>query len=295
MKRCKLFIFIGLFFSILKTSSAQDLDKILDVEQPKVKEFVTATFKGTRLINLHTVECVGKRGLDFRISHRFGSLNSGSNNAWGMDGPANIRLSLEYSFDGRTMFGIGRSSYQKMADAFLKFRLLRQTTNNSMPVSVTLFASIYNNFISEKKVVPEDRRYNLYTNRLSYVDQIIIGRKFSSRFSLQIAPTFVHYNLVEKSTDLNDIFLITGATRIKFTKRQAVTFEYCYRINKYTIDKFYDSMSIGYEVETGGHVFQVHVTNSFGIADNQFLTGTNTSWETNGIRIGFNISRVFTL
>src|SRR5207344_758691 len=97
----------------------------------------------TRIINVHTVEVLGPRTLDFRISHRFGTVNSGSYNAWGIDGPANIRLSLEYSFDGRLMFGIGRSSYDKMVDGFLKFRLLRQTTDNSMPISATLFAGAY--------------------------------------------------------------------------------------------------------------------------------------------------------
>lgn len=296
MKVFKLISMLPIVISLTTTLvHAQDLDKILEENQPKTKEYVTATFKGTRLINLHTIESVGKRGLDFRISHRFGDLNSGTANAWGLDGPANIRLSLEYSPDGRLMIGIGRSSYQKMADGFLKYRLFRQTINNSIPISITLFSGIYNNFINEKNTKPEERRYNDYQNRLSYVHQIIFGRKFSPNFSFQVAPTFVHYNLVEKSTDQNDIFLITAATRIKFTKRQALTFEYCYRLNQYSSEKLYDSMSLGYEIETGGHVFQVHVTNSFGIADNQFLTGTQSTWENGGIRIGFNISRVFTL
>src|SRR6185436_2451137 len=97
-------------------------------------------FKSTRLINQQTLESVGKRTLDFRISHRFGPVNSGSYGAWGIDGPVNIRLGLDYSFDGRLMFGIGRTSVDKIVDGFLKYRLLRQTTDGKMPVSVTLFA-----------------------------------------------------------------------------------------------------------------------------------------------------------
>ncbi len=280
------------------TGKSQDMLSMLDTAGTDALEndFAIATFKTTRLINMHTLESVGPRTLDFRISHRFGALNSGSYNAWGIDGPANIRLSLEYSFDGRLMFGIGRSSNEKMVDGFLKYRLLRQKTNNSMPVSVTLFASMFYTGLKDGNAVSNGYdKYNPTTNRLSYAYQIMIGRKFSPSFSLQIAPWMVHYNLVENITDKNDVFGIAGMFRLKFTKRSAVTFEYAYRFPNYTLEKYYDSMGIGYEIETGGHVFQIHLVNSFGIVENQFLAHTNSKWNDAGIRIGFNISRVFTL
>jgi hypothetical protein len=123
----------------------------------------------------------------------------------------------------------------------------------------------------------------------------MIARKFNSRFSFQLTAAMVHFNLVERVTDKNDCFILGGVTRYKFTKRQAVTLEYGYRLNQYSKSKYYDSFGIGYDLETGGHVFQIHLTNSFGLTEDQYFMYTNKSWDNWGIRLGFNISRVFSL
>jgi hypothetical protein len=285
-----------LFCTVLYSANlkAQDANDLLDMENVKPKkELTTATFKSTRNINFHTTEVLGKRCLDFRISHRFGDINGGAYNAWGLDGGANIRLGLEYSHDGRFMFGIGRTSARKIADGFLKYRLLRQTTDNKMPVSLTLFTSMFYTF--EKVKINEENYYNYPTDRMSYCHEIMLARKFSTRFSLELIGAMVYYNLVEKITDRNDCYLVGAVTRFKVAKRQAITLEYAYRINKYTAEKFYDSFGIGYDLETGGHVFQVHLTNSFGITENQYFMYTGTRWSNWGVRLGFNISRVFAL
>ncbi|MBL7936827.1 MAG: hypothetical protein JNM51_13560 [Bacteroidia bacterium] len=275
---------------------AQSPDDLLNMvaEAPK-KEYTTATFKTTRLINFHTVEVLSRRSLDFRISHRFGDFNTGAYNAWGVDGGANIRLALEYCHGSRLMFGAGRTSGKKIADGFLKYRLLRQTTEGGgMPVSLTLFTSVYHTFLQNVQINGENK-YQSVSDRLSYCHQIMVGRKFSSRFSFQLTAAMVHINLVEKITDKNDCFILGGVTRFKFAKRQAITLEYGYRLNKYSKDKFYDSFGIGYDLETGGHVFQIHLTNSFGLTEDQYFMYTNSSWDNWGIRLGFNISRVFSL
>ncbi len=261
------------------------------------RDLTAATFKSTRNINFHTVEVLGKRTLDFRISHRFGEFNTGGYNAYGIDGPANIRLGLEYSYNGRLMFGLGRSSYQKMYDGFLKYKLLRQTSDNHMPVTVTLVSEMF--YINQKDPnasVSGVDKYEFFSSRLSYVNQIIVGRKFSPSFSLQIAPVMVHYNLVDKFTDKNDMYLISVAGRIKVSQRIAITAEYAYNLIDYSKTKtYYNPLGIGFDIETGGHVFQIQVTNAFGIVDNQFYPYTNTSWRDGGIRLGFNISRVFSI
>ena len=290
------YVFLVLIVFRPGMSSAQDLWNLADSMDSGANPFVSAAFKTTRLINFQTLETLGKRTLDFRISHRFGPINSGSYDAWGIDGPANIRLGLEYSYDGRFMFGIGRSSYEKMLDGFLKYRLWRQTTDGSMPVSVTLFAGMY--YTAQHDPNEATNGYDIYSpgsNRLSYNYQVIVGRKFNSNFTLQAAPWMVHHNLVEKSEDKNDMFGVAFASRYRFAKRHALTFEYGWRINEYATQEYFDSMGIGYELETGGHVFQIHVTNSFGIVESQYFVHTESSWEDGGIRIGFNISRVFTL
>jgi hypothetical protein len=284
-----------LFFHSAKSQDwASGLDSLSDDGE---KDYAIATFKTTRLIDQHTIETVGPNTLDFRISHRFGPVNSAAYNFWGLDGPANIRLSLEYSPDGRFMFGVGRSSYEKMFDGFLKYKLLRQTTNNSMPLTLTLFAGGY--YTSLKDNNAEANGYNKYeytSSRLSYCFEAMFGRKFTPSFSFQIAPWFVHYNLVDNITDKNDAYGVAALFRLKFSKRSAITGEYAYRINDYSPSvKYYDSMSFGYELETGGHVFQIHFTNSFGLIESQFFPHTDSQWNNMGIRLGFNISRVFTM
>jgi hypothetical protein len=284
-------------FYCLPLYAQDDAWSALDSLEEGADGFASATFKGTRLVNFQTIEVAGKRTLDFRISHRFGELSSGSYNLYGIDGPANIRLGLEYSYEGRFMAGIGRSSYQKQFDGFLKYRLYRQTITNKMPVSITLFTSVFMTSLKDpNKSTTGFDKYDPVTNRLSYAHQVIVARKFTSAFSMQIAPVMVHYNMVEEFTDRNDMFFITAAARMKITRRMAITAEYGYSLNDYSKRKDYiNPLGIGIDIETGGHVFQVHLTNAFGITENQFLPYNTSSWKDSDMRVGFNISRVFTI
>lgn len=286
-----------LIFSSVKSFSQDDLLDLAEKQKPEKKEYTIATFKYTRLVNCQTSETLGRRTLDVLISHRFGNINSGEVNLWGLDGPANIRLALEYSYNGRLMIGVGRNSYQKMFDSFLKFRLLRQTVDGSMPLSVTWFSGMYYTARPDpNKIANGFDRYEHRSSRFSYAHQLIIARKFSTRLSLQVAPVFVHYNQVEKIREKNDSYALSAAVRFKITKRFTLASEYTYRLStKYSTDKYYDSFGVGIEIETGGHVFQIHVTNSFGIVENQFIPYTETKWDNVGIRLGYNMSRVFTL
>lgn len=293
----KRLLYIALSVLYLGNVQAQDvLNTLLDSSAVEKSPFTIATFKTTRIINMHTVETLGKRTLDFRISHRFAEFNTGAENFWGLDGGASIRLGLEYSYNGRLMAGLGRTSYGKMFDGFLKYRWLRQTDDDKMPVSMTLLAGMYITHASDpNKDINGYDKYENFSSRMSYSYEVILARKFTSAFSFQIAPWFVHYNQVDEITDKNDMYGVQAGMRLKFSKRAAFTAEYAYRINDYSRREYYDSFGIGLELETGGHVFQVHVTNSFGLVENQFLPYTDTKWSDGGIRLGFNISRVFTL
>lgn len=292
-------LILFIFFLIAQNSFAQDdLLKMLEQDVKPEKQYVAATFKSTRLINLHTVETVGKRTLDFRISHRFGEVNNGLYHFYGLDGGASIRIGLEYSYDGRLMFGIGRTSVQKMYDGFVKYRLLRQTTDGAMPVSVTWLSIMNLTTLKDpgkSATVPD--KYEMLSSRFSYVHQAIIARKFNENFSAQISPTLIHYNLVDLQSDLNDIYAIGFAGRYKITRSFAITGEYGYRVNKYSarFNQYHNTAGIGFDLETGGHVFQVHFTNSLGVNEAHLIPYTDTRWLNGGVRLGFNISRVFTL
>lgn len=298
-----------LFFAILSCCfvnglNAQDLNSLMEDEGPKEKEFISATFKGTRLINMHTIETQGKRVLEYRISHRFGDINSGGANAFGLDGGASIRMGLEYCVDGRFNFGLGRTNINKTVDGYLKYRLMRQTVGKQNPLSITLLAGTY--YITAKDPNAAVNGYNRYdpaSNRLSYCFQAMFARKFGDKVSIQLAPTMVHFNLVERAVDKNDMFAIAAVGRVKLTKRMALTAEYAYRLTTdYAAQKdaagtalYYNPIAIGVDIETGGHVFQIHLANSQGMIESQFLPFTTTSLKDWGLRIGFNISRVFSL
>jgi hypothetical protein len=287
-------LFALLISIICLTTDAQDTNWKSD--NSDTSKF-SKTFYNSRLVNFHTVEVCNKRTLELRISHRFGAINGGSFEAWGLDGGANIRLGFDYSLDGRLMVGIGRSSYEKMVDGFVKYRLLRQTEEGNTPLSITLFSSAYYiNLKDANKVANGFDKYEYSPwSRYSFAHEIIFARKFSDKFSLQVAPFFLHYNLADKITDLNDVYGVTAAFRYKVAKRFAITGEYGACLNNYTRDTYYNSMGIGLEIETGGHVFQMHFTNSTGITENQYLPFTNTKWSNAGVRLGFNITRAFSL
>jgi hypothetical protein len=290
----KLILLYGLLIAC-PVLAQEDMMAIMDetADTVKPKEFVKATFKDTRVINLHSLETVGKRTLQYRISHRFGDINTGAYQFWGLDGGASIRMGLEYSYDGRFSVGLGRSSLEKQIDGFAKYRILRQTVDNRNPISITWLSTL---FMTTLRDNPGEKRYATWSNRLSYSHQVIIGRKFTERLSIQLAPTVVHFNLVDSARFDNDVFALAAAGRFKISKRNAITFEYVYRLNNFAPGRsYYDHAGIGFDIETGGHVFQFMLVNSFGMIENQFIPKNDKTWQNSGIRLGFNISRVFTI
>ncbi len=306
MKKNSLLFIALLFTSKFYSQEVDLLNMVSDSVVKKEKEYVSSAFKSTRNINFHTTEVLPQRSLDFRISHRFSTLDGKGYNAWGIDGPANLMLSLEYSYNGKCMIGIQRSFLEKMGALFFKTKIFRQAKGGGSPVSVTFFTGAYNTFEKDPFLGLPHKFYNLNTDRISYVNQLMVTRKWNSWLSTQVGFAYVHYNLVGAANGLaiNDCMVGTGLVRLKYTSRQALIVEYGYRlstdygsINPVTNKPvtYYNTFGAGWEMETGGHVFQVFVTNSFGILENQFLTRTTSDIATDGLRIGFNIMRVFSV
>lgn len=252
-------------------------------------EPVAATFKSTRLINGHTVETPGQGTLVFLISHRFGTLNSGAYNFFGLD-QAEIRLGLEYALTDKLEVGIGRSSIEKTLDGFVKYRAIRQTTGSRvMPVSVTLFGSAAMNMLRD------DRSWYTVSRRLTYTYQALIARKFSPNLSLQLMPTLVHRNLVTDNTQANDVYAVGIGGRQKLTKRTSINAEYYYLVPRTMPTGVRNSLALGFDIETGGHIFQLHVTNSQGMIENHFVANTRGNFFNGDIYFGFNVNRNFTI
>jgi hypothetical protein len=275
-----------------QVSDSSDLVSMLEKEAGADSLIYTrATFKTTRLINGHTVENVGKGVLDVKISHRFGTLNKGGYELFGLDN-ATMRMGLDYGITNNLMVGIGRSTFQKTYDAFLKLRLLRQSTGRvNMPITLSYVPTIALKTLRRS----DPTQKNPFSSRLFYSHQLIIGRKFSAGTSLQLMPTYIHRNLADRTTDPNDILAIGIGGRQKLTKRVSINLEYYYQLPGHKQDTSTNSLSIGFDIETGGHVFQLHFTNSMGMSERTFIGETTGKWDKGDILFGFNISRVFNI
>jgi hypothetical protein len=291
MKRLTLILFLSLIS--LGIFAQDDLMNLVNQSTPKEINYTTATFKSTRIMNGHSIERMPHGQLDVRISHRFGTLNSGGYNFFGLD-QSNIHLGLEYGITNWLMIGVGRSEFEKTFDGFAKFSILRQSTGaKNMPVSVSVLTSIALKTLK----FTDQTRTNYFTSRLAYVGQVLVARKISESFSVQLTPSYVHRNLVATELDPNDIWALGAGARVKLTKRISLNGEYYYIANPktYMSQQIYNPLSVGFDIETGGHVFQLFFTNSLGMTEKQFIGGTTGQWKKGDIHFGFNISRVFTL
>lgn len=255
------------------------------------REVVAATFKSTHIINSQSVETPGQGTLGFLIQHRFGTLNSGAYNFFGLD-QAVLRLSFEYGLTNRLAVGLGRSSQEKLFDGFLKYRALCQTTGaRPVPVSVTLFAS--SAITTLKFNEPGTERST--ASRLDYTYQVLIARKFSSDLSVQLMPTLIHRNFVANSAMQNDVYALGAGLRQKLSKRVAFTADYFYLLPGHTADTYRNALAAGFDIETGGHVFQLHLTNSKGMVEKLFVPQTDGNFFKGDIYFGFTIVRNFTI
>lgn len=287
---------ISVLFSFISAGlfAQQDLLDLLNDSTAKEINYTAATFKSTRIMTGHSVERMAPGQLDVRISHRFGPVNSGFYEFYGLDQLTNIHLGIEYGILKWLMVGVGRGSFEKTYDGFAKFTVLRQSTGaKEMPVSVSVFSSVA---LKTQKPVT-DTVTNYLSSNLSYTAQVLIARKFSPGLSLQLTPSYVHRNLVTTELDPNDLFAIGAGGRLKLSKRISFNAEYYYVANKnpYSTPKYYDPFTVGVDIETGGHVFQLMFTNSYGTIEKAYIGETDGQWTTGDIHFGFNISRVFTL
>lgn len=295
MPNFRLFLVVALLLPTLLIGQGNLLDLIEEEEEP-TQDLTIATFKGTRIINGQSIETPAGGVLQFIIGHRFGRLNGGAYELWGIDN-ATIRLGFEYGVTDRLSLGVGRSSYEKTYDGFAKYKLIRQQSGlKQVPISVTLFSSMAIKTIRW----PEPERPNYFSSRLYYTFQALVARKFSPSFSAQLSPTLIHRNLVANTADRNDVFALGMGARQKLTGSLSLNVEYFYVLPNQIVSPLFgeqvrNTLSVGVDIETGGHVFQLHLTNSRSMIEKGFITETTGNWLDGDIHFGFNVSRVFTV
>jgi hypothetical protein len=285
---------IIVFLIVSYQSYGQD-DLLKEIEKNKAPEtdVTIATFKGTRIINGHSIETKPKHTLEFIFAHRFGRINEGWFEMYGLD-QALVRLGLDYGITDRLSVSIGRNSENKTLDGYLKYRVLEQRVGaKPFPFSMTaLLGSAYQFF---------PRKNNEYSvtaesaDRISYTTQLLIARKFTTALSLQLMPTLIHKNYVVTGEQENDQIAVGIGGRYKLTRSFALTTEYYHNLSATSASPYYNSFGLGMDIETGGHVFQLLITNGAGLTERAFITETRDDFFDGDIHFGFNVTRTFQL
>ena len=279
----KQFLFINLCFFALTVFSQNDADQYLSSDE---KEYVNYSFKTNRVINLHSLENTAHGVLDFKISHRFGPVNNGFYDLFGLD-YATQRIGFDYGVTDRFCVGVNRNSVGKAFDGFLKYKILRQSKGKkAMPITLLALTSAAHETV---------KNGFSWKTRMFYTSQLIIGRKFNDFITVELAPTHIRRNAVQTAAEKFDVFALGFGGRVRLSRRLTFNAEYCYVLPDQLAPEFKNSLSVGLDIETGGHVFQLHFTNSTSMSEYGYFTQTTDSWTKSGIRFGFNVSRVFTL
>lgn len=275
------------------SQTEKDLFKQMEKESDSLGKtetaYASAIFKTTRIINGHSVANTPKGIFDLRISHRFGTLNQGLYELFGLDN-ASMRMGADFGVSDNLTLGFGRSTYEKQYDAFLKWRLLRQSSGLiNMPITLTYAGTAAVKTLKYPGLTEKIE----FSDRLYISNQLLLARKFNEALSLQLVPTWVMYNATPAAGDPKNLFSLGVGGRQKISKRISLNVEYYYQFNE--LEGTHNSLSAGFDIETGGHVFQLNFTNSTGMTERTFITDTRGTWENGDIHFGFTISRVFVI
>jgi Membrane bound beta barrel domain (DUF5777) len=266
--------------------SQDDLLSEIDTDTVGI-EYVTATFKGIKIVNFESTKLVAKKELTLIVAHRFGSIKNGFDSFFGLD-DAVTRINFVYGLTDNLNVGVSRSSFQKIYEVSAKYRLLRQQVNG-FPFTIVGYNSFLINTALEKDNLPKLE----FKHRLGYTAQVLISRKVSTNFSFELAPTFFHDNYVSIDSQDNSQYALGLGGRYKLTKRWSLNMDYGWHLNRANDSPFKNPFSIGVDLETGGHVFQMHFTNAQAMNTNGFLGQATGDWSDGNIYFGFNLSRVF--
>ncbi len=247
------------------------------------------TFRSTKIVNMQSVENPAPSELIFNIGHRFGNVRTGIYEMFGLD-LATIRLGFDYGINSWLGAGIGRSTFEKTFDAYLKARLLVQDGRRDSPFSLSFYTSASQATL--RNIYPPG--HDDFTSRLSLVQMLMVSRKFSDAFSLQLSPVWLRSNYLRETQDGSDDLYLGIATRFRISPMTHLNLEYIHEIIDGGADNT-NPLSIGFDLETGGHVFQLFLSNTQGIFDKAYLINTTGSWGRGDIFFGFTITRVFYL
>lgn len=286
-------LFLVLFCSAFCANAQEDLLKELEQKTEDDTQASFAAFKGTRIINGHSIETKPAGTLEFIFAHRFGAVNGGLYEMFGLD-QALVRLGLDYGITDRLSVSIGRNSVDKTLDGYAKYNLLKQRKGtHAFPFSLTALGGMAYRLTPRENsdVSPQFKN----SDRLAYTAQLLVARKITQAFSLQLVPTLIHKNFVDQQIEENTQFALGAGARLKVTPSVAITSEYYHNLSMKDNAPYYNAVGIGVDIETGGHVFQLLFTNAVGLTERSFITETTDDFFDGDIHFGFNVTRTFQL
>ncbi len=279
---------LSLFFIIFPMLIFSQEDLLNEINTDSIgTQYEIAAFKGLKIVNFESTKLVGKKDFTFIVSHRFGSIENGIDTFFGLD-DAVTRLNFVFGISDGLNIGFSRSSFQKIYETSLKYRILRQE-ENGFPFTIVGFNALLINTSLDKDNLPQLE----FKHRLGYTAQLLISRKINTNLSLELAPTFFHDNYVAVDEQDNSQFALGFGGRYKLGKRWSFNIDYGWHLNRASSSPFKNPLSIGLDLETGGHVFQMHFTNAQPMNTNGFLGQGTGDWTDGTIYFGFNLSRTF--
>ena len=280
------YLLLFLFCYPVLTYSQNDLLEDIDSES-RDTSYVIAAFKGLKVVNFESTKLVYKNEFTLVVSHRFGSIENGFDTFFGLDN-AVTRLNFIYGITDAFNIGVSRSSFLKVYDVTVKYRLKRQE-KNGFPFTIVGFNALLINTALDKQNLP----FLEFKHRLGYTAQFLISRKINTDFSLELAPTFFHDNYVAIGEQKNSQYALGFGGRYKLGKRWSINADYGWHLNRANNSPYKNPLSIGFDLETGGHVFQMHFSNAQAMNANGFLGQAEGNWSDGNIYFGFNLSRTF--
>lgn len=285
MKKTLLLLFV--LFNFCALFAQDDLMKELESVSSKKKERASAAFKAIQICTMQSTKMAAKGEYYVLIAHRFGDLTNGLDNFFGLDN-ALAKIGGLYGATDWLTVGISRQTYNKIFEFSAKYKLANQEIDG-FPFTIVGFNTLDINSELKTTLYPALK----FSNRLAFSTQIPISHKFNELFSLQINPIFIHKNLYDDATENKNQFLLGFGGRYKLTKRLSFNAEYAKKINSVSNTLYTDPLTIGLDVETGGHVFQLVFSNSQPMNDVSYFTNGTGNWTSKGIYFGFNMYRVF--
>ncbi len=244
------------------------------------------------IAGMSTVTNLEANNLNSTIMHNFGSVNGGLEDFYGLDLGASVRLGIDYGISDKLSVGIGRTSLEDNVDLRFKYTLLRQMKSDKIPVEVAVKGDV--GITTQENTIFEDFTF---TERMNYFASVMIARQFNEKITLQVAPMISHFNtVVDEGNGLpnHTHFAVGFAGRIKLNVRNSLTFEYLPVLGERTAGTK-NHLALGYEVETGGHVFQMFFMAGRWFTEQHLLARNTDDFFAGDFRLGFNVNRIFSL